>query len=49
MENVPGPLRDSQHTKETRMAVQFMNRVYGEPMLHNPALCGDLSSRQAKW
>ena len=42
------PERQPAH-KGDRMAVQFMNRVYGEPMLHNPALCGDLSSRQAKW
>ena len=49
MENVPGPHREASHSKETRMAAHFMDRVYGRHYLHNPALCGDLTSRTAKW
>ena len=49
MENVPGPHSDSQHTEETRRAAAFMDRVFGPHQLHDPATCGDLASRHAKW
>ena len=49
MENVPGPYSDSQHTEETRRAAAFMDRVFGPHQLHDPATCGDLASRHAKW
>ena len=49
MENVPGPLRHSEHSPRTLMAAAFMDRVYGPHMYHNGAVCGDLSSRGAKW
>ena len=49
MENVPGPYVEGQHTVETRMAAKFMDRVYGSHRLHDPATCGDLASRPAKW
>ena len=49
MENVPGPHSTSQHTPETLMAVEFMDRVFGSPVYHDPATCGDLASRKAKW
>ena len=49
MENVPGPYKDEQHTDETRRATAFMDRVFGPHRLHDPATCGDLASRHAKW
>ena len=49
MENVPGPYKDEQHTDETRRATAFMDRVFGSHRLHDPATCGDLASRHAKW
>ena len=49
MENVPGPCSDSMHSELTRMASKFMDRVFGTPVHHEPALCGDLVSRHAKW
>ena len=49
MENVPGPRTEQKHSEKTKMAASFMDRVYGQPLLHDPALCGDLSSRMAKW
>lgn len=49
MENVPGPYRSQDKTTLTEQAAAFMNRVYGEPVLHNGALDGDWMSRTAKW
>ena len=49
MENVAGPYRMEQHTPKTLMATQFMAKVFGKPVHHQPALCGDLVSRHAKW
>jgi hypothetical protein len=48
MENVPGPLSPDQHNEDTRMASAFMDRVFGNPMLHDAAVSGDLASRLAK-
>ena len=49
MENVPGPYRREQHTEMSLMASRFMDRVFGKPNMHEPALCGDLATRRAKW
>jgi hypothetical protein len=49
MENVPGPYSQDQHTKDTRMASAFMDRMFGVPMLHDATVSGDLASQLAKW
>ena len=48
MENVPGPFRLEQHTEDTKRASAFIDRVFGVLMLHDAAMCGDLTSRLAK-
>lgn len=48
MENVVGAPED-RRSPEVQQAYDFLNRVFGQPNLHQPHLCGDLSVRTAYW
>ena len=47
-ENVVGG-RYEQQSERVRVAYDFLNRVFGRPVFHQPQDCGEVTARGAKW